>query len=111
MSRKEEDHIQYLKETFTNLRQAGLKLNPDKCAFRVSKGKMLGYIISSDGIHANPDKTKAIMSMVEPSTKKEVQRLIGRTAALNRFISKCAERSLPFFKVLKGGGNMQWGQE
>jgi hypothetical protein len=49
--------------------------------------------------------------MVEPSTKKEVQRLIGRIAALNRFIFKCAERSLPFFKVLKGGGNAQWGQE
>jgi hypothetical protein len=56
---------------------------------------MLGYIISSDGIWANPDKTKAIMSMVEPSTKKEVQRLTGRIAALDMFISKCAERSLP----------------
>jgi hypothetical protein len=49
--------------------------------------------------------------MVEPLTKKEVQRLTGRIAALNRFISKCAERSLPFFKVLKGEGNAQWGQE
>jgi hypothetical protein len=72
MSKKEEDHIEDLKETFINLRQAGLKLNPDKCVFGVSKGKMLGYIISSDGIWANLDKTKAIMSMVEPSTKKEV---------------------------------------
>jgi hypothetical protein len=111
MSSKEEDHIEDLKDTFTNLQQAGLKLNLDKCVFGVNKGKMLGYIISSDGIRANPDKTKAIMSMVEPSTKKEVQRLIGRIAALNRFISKCAEHSLPFFKVLKGGGNAQWGQE
>jgi hypothetical protein len=51
------------------------------------------------------------MSMVEPLTKKEVQRLTGRIAALNRFIFKCAERNLPFFKVLKGGGNAQWGQE
>jgi hypothetical protein len=51
------------------------------------------------------------MSMVEPLTKKEVQRLTGRIAALNRFISKCVERSPPFFKVLKGGGNAQWGQE
>jgi hypothetical protein len=111
MSTKEEDHIEDLKETFTNLRQARLKLNPDKCVFGVSKGKMLGYIISSYGIRANPDKTKAIMSMVEPLTKKEVQRLTGRIEALNRFISKCAEHSLPFFKVLKGGGNVQWGQE
>ena len=58
---------------------------------------MLGYIISSEGIKANPDKTRAIMAMAEPKNKKEVQKLTGRTAALNRFISKSAERSLPFF--------------
>jgi hypothetical protein len=51
------------------------------------------------------------MSIVEPFTKKEVQRLTNRIAALNIFISKSVERSLPFFKVLKGGGNMQWGPE
>jgi hypothetical protein len=72
---------------------------------------MFGYIISSYGIRANLDKTKAIMSMVEPSTKKEVQRLMGRIVALNKFISKCAEHSLPFFKVLKGRCNTQWGKE
>jgi hypothetical protein len=72
MSKKEEDHIADLKETFSNLRVVGLKLNPEKCAFRVSRGKMLGCIIGPEGIHVNPDKTKAILSMVEPSTKKKV---------------------------------------
>jgi hypothetical protein len=66
MSKSEEDHIADLKETFANLRGASLKLNPEKCIFGVSKGKMLGYIISVEGIRANPDKTKAIISMVEP---------------------------------------------
>ena len=47
MSKNEEDHIADLKETFANLREAGLKLNPDKCVFGVSRGKMLGYIIGS----------------------------------------------------------------
>jgi hypothetical protein len=45
MSKNEEDHIADLKETFANLREAGLKLNPEKCVFGVSRGKMLGYII------------------------------------------------------------------
>ena len=45
MSKNEEDHIADLKETFTNLREAGIKLNPKKCVFGVSKGKVLGYII------------------------------------------------------------------
>jgi hypothetical protein len=107
MSKNEEDHIAYLKKTFMNLREAGLKLNLDKCVFGVSRGKMLGYIIGLKGIWANLEKTKAIISMVEPSTKKEVQKLTGRIATLNRFISKSAERSLPFFKALRGGDNVE----
>jgi len=72
---------------------------------------VLGYIIGPKGIRANPKKMKAIISMVEPSTKKEVQKLTGRIAALNRFISKSAERSLPFFKALRGGDKVEWGPE
>ena len=109
MSKNEEDHIAYLKETFANLREAGLKLNPKKCIFGVSRGKMLGYIIGPEGIWANPEKTKAIISMMEPLTKKEVQKLIGRIVALNRFISKSAKHSLPFFKALRGRDKVEWG--
>ena len=111
MSKNEEDHIADLKETFTNLREAGLKLKPDKCVFGVSQGKMLEYIIGPDGIRANPEKAKARISMVEPSTKKEVQKLTRRISALDRFISKSAEHSLPFFKALRGGDKVEWGTE
>jgi hypothetical protein len=72
MSKNKEDHITDLNETFANLRVARFKLNPKKYVFGVSQGKMLDYIISAEGIKANPDKTKAIMTMMEPSTKKEV---------------------------------------
>ena len=72
---------------------------------------MLGYIIGPKGIRANPEKTKAIISMVEPSTKKEVQKLTGRMSTLNRFISKLVERSLPFFRALRGGDKVEWGPE
>jgi hypothetical protein len=111
MSKNEEDHIADLKETFASLREAGLKLNPDKCVFGVNRGNMLGYIIGPEGIHANLVKTKAIISMVEPSTKKEVQKLTGRIAALNRFISKSAERNLLFFKALRDEDKVKWGPE
>jgi hypothetical protein len=49
--------------------------------------------------------------MRPPSTKKDVQKLTGRLASLNRFISRSAEKSLPFFKVLKGTENFHWGPE
>ena len=111
MSKNEEDHIVDLKETFANLREASLKLNLEKCVFSVSIEKMLGYIIGHEGIRANLEKMKAIISMVEPSTKKEVKKLTRRIVALNRFISKSAERSLPFFKALRSGDKVEWGLE
>jgi hypothetical protein len=101
------NHISDLAETFANMRRAGLKLNPKKCIFGVTKGKILGCLISAKRIEANPDKIKAIREMEEPKTKKDIQKLNGRVAALNRFISRSAERSLPFFKALKGKGKIE----
>ena len=72
---------------------------------------MLRYIIGPKGIRANLEKTKAIISMVVPSTIKNIQKLTRRIAALNKFISKSAERSLPFFKALRGGDKVEWGPE
>jgi len=95
-------NIADLRETFANLRKHGLKLNPEKCVFGVRRGKLLGCMITERGIEANPVKIEAIRRMRPPSTKKEVQKLTGRLASLNRFISRYAEKSLAFFKVLKG---------
>ena len=97
LSSKREDHIKDLSETFAKFRRAGLKLNPAKSIFGVEKGKFLGCFVSTKGIEANPAKIDAILNMKPPNTRKAVQRLTGRLAAMNRFISKLAERSLPFF--------------
>jgi hypothetical protein len=106
---KQENHITDLQETFANFRQAGLKLNPEKCVFGVKKGKFLGYLVSTKGIEANPSKIEAILRMEPPSTKKGAQRLAGRLASLNRFLSRSAERNLPFFEMLKSAEVFQWG--
>jgi hypothetical protein len=108
-STKQENHIADLQETFANFRQAGLKLNPEKCVFGVKKGKFLGCLVSIKGIEANLNKIKAILRMELPSTKKGAQRLTGRLASLNRFISRSTERNLPFFEVLKSAEVFQWG--
>jgi hypothetical protein len=73
------------------------------------KGKFLGYLVSTKGIEANPSKIEAILRMEPPSTKKGAQRLAGRLASLNRFISRSAERNLPFFKILKSAEVFHWG--
>jgi hypothetical protein len=87
-STKQEHHIADLQETFANFRQAGLKLNLEKCVFGVKKGKFLGCLVSTKGIEANPNKIEAILRTEPPSTKKGAQRLTGRLESLNRFISR-----------------------
>ena len=95
------DHLADLRETFGTLRKYQMKLNPEKCAFGVGFGKFLGFMVSQRDIEANPEKIKALIEMQSPRTVKEVQRLTGRVAALNRFISRAMDKCLPFFKVLR----------
>jgi hypothetical protein len=110
-SKNKEDHLANLTETFANMREARLRLNPEKCVFGVRKGKILGYLVSHRGIEANPTKIQAIINMTPPQSTRDVQRLTGRLAALNRFISKSAERSLPFLRTLRGAKDFAWGPE
>ncbi|KAK4385515.1 Transposon Tf2-12 polyprotein [Sesamum angolense] len=113
-SEKEQDHIKDLEECFQILATFGMKLNPAKCTFGVRGGRFLGYMISERGIEANPEKINAIMDMSPPKSIREVQKLAGRLAALNRFISRSADKGLPFFKILRGGAKFEWsknGQE
>ena len=100
-SKEEPTHLDDLKQTFTTLRQYQMKLNPSKCAFGVASGKFLGFMVSQRGIEANPEKVKAILNMTSPKTVKEVQKLTGRIAALNKFVSKATNKCLSFFKTLK----------
>jgi hypothetical protein len=98
-----------LQETYANFRKAGLKLNLEKCVFGVNKGKFLGCLVSTKGIEANPSKIEAILRMEPPRTRKGAERLTGRLPSLDRFISRSAERNLPFFEVLKLVEVFQWG--
>ncbi|GKB21196.1 hypothetical protein Tco_0855119 [Tanacetum coccineum] len=93
--------ISNIAETFDNLRRINRKLNPKKCSFGVEEGKLLGYMVTSEGIRANLAKTKDIAEMKSPRTWGEMQSLAGKLAALNRFLARSAEKSLPFFETLK----------
>jgi hypothetical protein len=110
-TRNSDTLIADLEETFASLREYRWKLNPNKCVFGVPSGKLLGFIISHRGIEANPEKISAITKMKAPTCIKDVQKLTGCMAALNRFISKLGERGLPFFKLLKHQEKFVWTLE
>ena len=98
---KAELHITHLAEAFQVLKRYNMKLNPAKCAFKVSAGKFLGFIVNSREIEANPDKIKVVLDMLPPSNIKDIKRQIGRIAALSRFVSRASDKCQPFFQVLK----------
>ena len=100
-SKEEKDHLDDLKEMFNTFRQYSMKLNSSKCAFEVSSGKFLEFMVSQRGIEANLKKVRAILEMSSPKMVKEVQSLTRRVATLNKFISKATDKCLPFFKTLK----------
>ncbi|GJV79423.1 putative reverse transcriptase domain-containing protein [Tanacetum coccineum] len=78
-----------------------MKLNPKKCTFSAEEGAFIGYVVSTQGIKACPEKVEAVVKLHSPRTLKEAQSLNGKLSSLNRFLSKSAEKSLPFFKTLK----------
>ena len=105
----EDDHLDDLRETFDTLRSYNMKPNPNKCAFRVTAAKFLGFMVSQRGIEVNLEKIRAIMELEPLKTIKEMQSLNGKIAVLNRFVSKATDKCLPFFRTLRK--SFEWTNE
>lgn len=86
-----DQHVANLAKTFAILREYGMKLNRAKCLFGVGYDKFLGFMVSHRGIESNSEKIQALIGMTQPRTRKEVQSLTWRVAALNWFISKAID--------------------
>lgn len=84
-----------------------MRLNPAKCTFGVAAGKFLGFMLTSRGIEANPDKCMAILGMRSPTNLKEIRRLIGRLTSLSRFIPRLAKRIRPIVQRMKKGTKVE----
>ena len=102
------EHVGNLGNIFEIVRRHKLRLNASKCSFSMGLGKFLGYMVTHCGIEINPDQIKAINSLQPPRNPKEVQRLTGMTVALNRFISRSADRCRPFFQLLNKWKGFEW---
>ena len=110
-SKKVSEHLGDLQVVFKILRSYKLRLNASKCSFGVGSSKFLGYMVTHRGIEVNPDQIKAITNMRTPRNPKEVQKLTGMAAALNRFISRSADRCRPFFLLINKWKGFEWSTE
>ncbi|GKC08674.1 reverse transcriptase domain-containing protein [Tanacetum coccineum] len=113
-SRTEQEVIRDIEETFKTLRDIYMKLNPQKCAFGMREDTFLGYKVNAEELRVCPDKVEAVLNLPSLKCLKDVQKLNGKMASLNRFLSKSAEKALPFFKTLKKytkKSDLQWTAE
>ena len=104
-------HVEDLTSIFEVLMEHKLRLNVSKCSFGVGLGKFLGYMVNHRGIEVNPDQIKTINNLQPPRNPKEVQKLTRMMAALNRFISRSADRCRPFFLLLHKWKKFKWFDE
>ena len=110
-SKKDEDHLKDLEKAFNILDEYNMNLNPAKCHFGMRSSKFLGYTVTKRGIEACPKQIKAIIDLISPSSKKDIHRLTGRVATVNKFISRSSKRYKPFYNILKNNKRFEWTKE
>jgi ribonuclease HI len=110
-SKSDEDHIIHLKQTFEKCRKYGLSLNPKKSHFAMQEGKLLGHIVSRDGIRIDPKRVEAIETLVIPRNVKEIQSFLGKINFLRRFVPNFAEIVKLIIDMLKKNSEVKWTTE
>jgi hypothetical protein len=85
-----EEHMTNLKLSLKRMKKNGVWMNPLKCAFKVTSGRFLGFIVHEHGIQINPKKIESIGKIGEPVCKKDIQKLLGKINYLRHFISNIA---------------------
>ena len=88
-----------------------MKLNPKKCIFGVTSGKLLWHMVSERGIKVDLDKIKAILDMLVPRTEKEIRGFLGRLQYISRFIARLIDICEPIFRLLRKNQPTIWNDD
>ena len=102
------EHLLHLRQIFERCREHNLRMNPSKCAFGVSSGKFLGFLIHHRGIDLDPTKAEAIIALSPLTTLKELRSFVGKVSYLRRFIPGLVEILKPLMEQTKKGVTFAW---
>jgi hypothetical protein len=93
------------------MQKFGLSLNPKKSLFSMKEGKLLGHIVSAEGVRIDPRRVEAIQALSLPRSKKEVQSFLGKVNFLRRFVSNFVELMKHITTMLRKGNEVKWTVE
>ena len=108
--RRRENHAKVLRKGFERCRIFKLRMNPFKCAFGMSSGKFLGFLVHSRGIDVDPAKVTTIATMKLPTTVKKLKSFLEKVSYIRRFIPGLVSITSAFTKLLKKGQRFEWGE-
>jgi hypothetical protein len=107
-SRYDKEHYHHLKKVFLKCRKFGLSLNPKKSFFSMKEGKLLGHIVSTEGVRIDPSRLEAIKTLSLARYKKEIQSFLGKIHYLRRFISNFVELVKFITSMIRKGNEVKW---
>jgi hypothetical protein len=110
-SKNREDHIQHLTHIFESCRKYDISLNPKKTIFGVEEGKLLGHIISQEGICIDPERIKAIAQLPLPHNKKFIQSFFGKKKFVRKFTPDFEENIKTLQKMIHKDVEFKWDDE
>jgi hypothetical protein len=108
-SKKRANHLHDLKQIFERCKRYGISLNPKKSFFALNEGKLLGFIVSKDGIYIDPDRIKEISDIPLPHNKKSMQSFLGQINFVKRFVPDFSHIVLPLQTMIKKNSVFKWG--
>ncbi len=107
-SSSHKDHLQHLKKVFLKCRQFGIFVNPKKSEFSLEEGKLLGHIVSAEGVKIDPARVQAIQTLSIPRSKRDIQSFLGKINFVRRFIPNFTELVKHITSMLKKGSKIKW---
>jgi len=110
-SNTDEEHLYHLKIVFQRCRKYGISLNPKKSLFAMDEGKLLGHIISKEGIHIDPAQVEVTQKIDFRQSKKEIQSFNGKINFLRRFVPNLVEHLREITNMLKKDSAVRWTEE
>ena len=108
-SKDRKGHIINLRKFFERIKACRQRLDPQKCTFWVTAGKLLGFLVSDRGIEIDSSKIKAILDMPPLKREKEIRGFLGQLQYISQFIAKLTYTYEPIFKLLRNNEpHMGW---